>query len=578
MEEKTGLGKVLEQCRESFLYVGFFSLFINLLMLVPAFYMLQVYDRVVATGSTTTLLVLTLLMLFLVGTMGSLEWVRSRILVRVSTRMDVLLGNRLYDVSFKRSLYTGGAQSTAQPLQDLNGLRNFLSGSGLFAFFDAPWLPVYLMVMFLFHPVLGMIGLLAAIVLATVAIANEKMTSKPLAEANKAHMIASAATTTNLRNAEVIEAMGMLPKVRGRWEEQNHKVLFWQAKASDRAGIFTSLSKTIRVSVQSFILGVGAYLVIQQEITPGLMIAGSILLGRALSPIDQMIGAWKGFVAARGQYARLNELLIKIPPTPQKMTLPEPAGAISAERAVITPPGAQAAVVKGVSFQISPGEIVGIIGPSASGKSTLARGILGIWPTVGGAIRIDGAESASYNREELGPFIGYLPQDIELFDGSVSENIARFGEVDAEQVVQAAKEAGVHEMVLGLPQGYDTVIGQSGGILSGGQRQRIGLARALYGNPSIVLLDEPNSNLDEQGEKALNAAIESLREKACTTLMITHRASVLSQVQKLMLVNDGLVVGFGPRDEVLRKIKAAQTQTLAVAGSSPDQPSQIKKG
>jgi ATP-binding cassette subfamily C protein EexD len=308
------------------------------------------------------------------------------------------------------------------------------------------------------------------------------------------------------------------------------------------------------------------------------MIAGSILLGRALSPIDQMIGAWKGFVTARAQYSRLNELMVKIPATPQKMSLPAPAGAISAKRAVITPPGASSAVIKGVSFQIQPGEIVGIIGPSAAGKSTLARGILGIWPTVSGAIRIDGAESASYNREELGPYIGYLPQDIELFDGSISENIARFGDVDAEQVVQAAKDAGVHEMVLCLPQGYDTIIGQSGGVLSGGQRQRIGLARALYGNPSIVLLDEPNSNLDDQGEKALSAAIATLREKACTTLMITHRASVLSQVEKLMLMNDGLVVGFGPRDEILRKMKAAQEKTLTVAGSNPDQPAQLSKG
>jgi len=577
-KEKTDLQKVLYQCRESFLSVGFFSLFINLLMLVPAFYMLQVYDRVVTSGSLMTLVMLTLIMLFLMGTMGSLEWVRSRILVRVSTKIDVLLGSRLYDVSFKRSLYTGGAQSTAQPLQDLNGLRNFISGPGLFAFFDAPWLPIYLLIMFLFHPLMGVIGVIAAIVLASVAVVNEKMTSKPLAEANKEYMVTSAATTTNLRNAEVIESMGMLSKVRGRWEDQNRKVLFWQAKASDRAGVFTSLSKTFRVSVQSFILGVGAYLVIEQEITPGLMIAGSILLGRALSPIDQMIGAWKGFVAARAQYGRLNELLAKIPATLQKMSLPAPAGAITAERALITPPGASSPVIKGVTFRIQPGEVVGIIGPSAAGKSTLARGILGIWQTAGGAIRIDGAESTSYNREELGPYIGYLPQDIELFDGSISENIARFGEVDAEQVVQAAKDAGVHDMILSMPGGYDTIIGQSGGVLSGGQRQRIGLARALYGNPSIVLLDEPNSNLDDQGEKALGVAIEGLKQKACTTLMITHRASVLSQVQKLMLMNDGLVLGFGPRDEILGKMKAAQAQPLAVVESPPNQPTPTNKG
>jgi ATP-binding cassette subfamily C protein EexD len=578
-QEKTDLQNVLEQCRGSFLSVGFFSLFINLLMLVPAFYMLQVYDRVVTSGNATTLVMLTVIMIFLLAIMGSLEWVRSRILVRVSTRIDLLLGDRLYDVSFKRSLFTGGALSTAQPLQDLNGLRNFLTGPGLFAFFDAPWLPVYLIVMFMFHPLIGFVGLVAAVILAAIAIANEKMTSKPLAEANKEHAVASAATATNLRNAEVIESMGMLSRIRGKWQQQHHKVLYWQSEASDRSGIFTSVSKTFRITVQSFILGVGAYLVIQQQISPGLMIAGSILLGRALSPIDQMIGAWKGFVTARSQYGRLNELLEKIPATPERMSLPAPGGAISAEKAMITPPGASAPVVKGVSFKIQPGEIIGIIGPSAAGKSTLARGILGIWPTVSGAIRIDGAESASYNREELGPFIGYLPQDIELFDGSVSENIARFGDVDPEQVVHAATNAGVHEMILSLPQGYDTIIGQSGGALSGGQRQRIGLARALYGDPSIVLLDEPNSNLDEQGEKALNGAIETLRQRACTTLMITHRASVLTQVQKLMLMNDGLIIGFGPRDEILQtlqKMKAAQKQTLSVAGTKPEQPAQLK--
>jgi ATP-binding cassette subfamily C protein EexD len=578
VEEKNSLQKVLENCKESFLYVGFFSLFINLLMLVPAFYMLQVYDRVVATGSTSTLLMLTLLMFFLLGTMGSLEWVRSRILVRVGTKIDTLLGTRLYDVSFKQSLFTGGAQATAQPLQDLNGLRNFLTGASIFAFFDAPWLPVYLLVMFVFHPLIGFIGLVSAIILAAVAIANEKMTGPLLALANKENAVASAATVKNLRNAEVIESMGMLPKIRGRWEEQNRKTQFWQASASERAGIFQSVSKTFRLFVQSFILGVGAYLAIQQEITPGLMIAGSILLGRALAPIDQMIGAWKGFVMARSQYNRLNELLDKVPPTPERMSLPAPSGVISAQGATITPPGAPGPVVKGATFQINAGEVVGIIGPSAAGKSTLARGILGIWPTVSGAIRIDGAESFSYNREELGPHIGYLPQDIELFDGTVSENIARFGDVDAEQVVQAAQDAGVHDMILRLPEGYDTTIGQSGGVLSGGQRQRVGLARALYGKPSIVLLDEPNSNLDDQGEQALKAAIETLKANGCTTLLITHRLSVLSQVKNLMLMNEGLVVAYGPRDDVLKKLQALQAKAPKAPRAPAEPPTRIGKG
>ncbi len=331
--------------------------------------------------------------------------------------------------------------------------------------------------------------------------------------------------------------------------------------------------------MQSLALGVGAYLVIQQEITPGLMIAGSILLGRALSPIDQMIGAWKGFVNARSQYQRLNELLEKIPESPQRMSLPAPQGAVQAQGAVIAPPGTQTAVVKGVSFKIQPGEVVGIIGPSAAGKSSLARGILGIWPTAGGAIRIDGAESASYDREELGPYIGYLPQDIELFDGSISENIARFGDVDAELVVQAARDAGVHDMILALLEGYDTVIGQSGGVLSGGQRQRVGLARALYGGPSLIILDEPNSNLDDQGEHALKAALANCKQKGQTVVLITHSMSVLSHADKLMLMKDGQLLAFGPRDEVLGQInamkaKAQSAQKLAVARG---QPAQISK-
>jgi len=581
-KEKTSLQKVVDSCRESFLYVGFFSLFINLLMLVPTFYMLQLYDRVVVTGSESTLVVLTVLMLFLLGTMGGLEWVRSRMLVRVGTRIDALLSSRLYEVSFKRALYTGGALADTQPLQDLNGLRNFLTGSALFAFFDAPWLPLYLLVMFLFHPLIGCVGLAAALILAGVAIANERSTSPLLAEATRENIAATATTATNLRNAQVIESMGMLDKIRGRWEHQNRQVQYWQAQASDRGGIFIAFSRTFRIIVQSLILGVGAYLVITQQITPGLMIAGSILLGRALSPIDQMIGSWKGFMTARSQYQRLNLLLEKIPESPQRMSLPPPTGAVQAAGAVIVPPGAQTAVVKGVSFRIQPGEVVGIIGPSAAGKSSLARGILGIWPTAGGAIRIDGAESDSYDREELGPYIGYLPQDIELFDGSISENIARFGEIDAERVVQAARETGVHDMILRLPQGYDTVIGQSSGALSAGQRQRVGLARALYGDPVLIVLDEPNSNLDDVGEQALRAALGTCKQKGRTVVLITHSVSLLSWVDKLMLMNDGQLQAFGPRDEVLAQIKALKTQApgtqkLLVARDQKDQPTQISK-
>jgi len=566
MEKKrTDLETVLRACRSSFFSVGLFSMFINLLMLVPAFYMLQVYDRVVTSGSVPTLVMLTLVMLLFMTTMGALEWVRSRIMVRVSTRIDTLLGSRLYDASFKQALYTGGVQANAQPLNDLTGLRQFLTGNGLFAFFDAPWVPIYIAIMFMFHPWFGIVAILSVIVLSTLAVVNEKATGKMLAEANQENMAATQFTNKNLRNAEVVESMGMLGRIKDRWQEKNRKVLALQGIASDRAGILTSMSKTTRLIVQSLVLGLGAYLAVQQEISPGLMIAGSILLGRALAPIDQMIGVWKQFVSARSQYQRLNDILTKVAEEPERMSLPAPKGALSAENVMVAPPGTKTPVVRGVSFQVESGEMVGVIGPSAAGKSTLARAILGIWPTLGGKMRLDGADIFNWKREELGPHIGYLPQDIELFEGSIGENIARFGEVDSKAVVKAAQMAGVHEMILRLPEGYDTVIGATGGALSGGQRQRIGLARAIYGNPKLVVLDEPNSNLDDQGEAALAVALQNLKEMGATVFIITHRASVLSQVQKLMVMREGALALFGPRDQVLAELNKASRAAAPAA-------------
>ena len=526
-------------------------------MLVPAFYMLQVYDRVVASGSIPTLVVLTILMIMLMVTMGGLEWVRSRIMVRVSTRLDTLLGGRLFNASFRQALYSNGANTSAQPLSDMTSLRQFLTGNGLFAFFDAPWVPIYLFIMYLFHPLFGLVGLISVIILSALALINERATSNMLKEANQENLGATHFTTKNLRNAEVVESMGMLNNIRKRWFERNRKVLALQGIASDRAGIITTLSKSFRLIIQSLILGLGAYLAVQREISPGLMIAGSILLGRALGPIDQMIGAWKPFVAARGQYQRLNEMLAKIADEPERMSLPVPDGNITLEQVMVAPPGAKAAVVKGVNFSAPAGSMIGIIGPSAAGKSTLARAILGIWPSMGGKVRLDGADVFSWNREELGPHLGYLPQDIELFEGSISENIARFGEIDSEGVVKAAKLAGVHEMILRLPEGYDTIIGTAGGGLSGGQRQRIGLARAVYGSPKVIVLDEPNSNLDDVGEAALADALKQLKAQSTTVFIITHRTSILSAVDTLLVMRDGLQTMFGPRDAVLKELSNA---------------------
>jgi ATP-binding cassette subfamily C protein EexD len=563
------LASVLSACRQSLVAIGVFSLCANLLLLVPSFYMLQVYDRVVATGSEATLAALTVIMLLLMGTYGVLEWVRSRIMVRLSNRMDNLLGERLFDASFHRALTSSGNDVSAQPLQDLTGLRQFLTGNGLFAFFDVPWLPLYLGVMFLFHPLFGWVGVASAVILGLLAVVNEGVTRGPLRDANAEHIAASSYTGKTLRNAEVIAALGMLRSVRDRWRAANGKVLMLQARASERAANVTATSKTFRLIVQSLILGVGAWLAVRQEISPGVMIAGSILLGRALAPLDLMINVWKGFVTARGQYQRLNELLKKMEAEPDRMDLPAPRGNMTVESLLLAAPGSRQPILRDVSFAVKAGDAVGILGPSASGKSTLARALLGIWSPMAGCVRLDGADITSWNREALGPYIGYLPQDVELFEGTVSENIARFGAMDPVAVVTAARMAGVHDMILRLPNGYDTIIGAQAGSLSGGQRQRIGLARALYGQPPLVVLDEPNSNLDDTGERALAAALVQLKTAGCTVFVITHRVGVLAQLEKLLVLQEGRVAIFGPRDLVLAQLQAGARPGAAVSAPQP---------
>ncbi|MEW5057688.1 MAG: type I secretion system permease/ATPase [Cycloclasticus sp.] len=566
--KKSDLQEALLLCKKSFMTAGFFSLFINFLMLVPAIYMLQLYDRVITSGSESTLLMLTLIVLVLFITMGLLEWARSQILVRVSARLETLLSERLYGAAFKQALYSGGAKASSQPIDDLTGLRQFLTGNGLFAFFDAPWLPIYIAVLFMFHVSYGVMAIITVIILSLLAVLNEKMTGSKLKKANEQAIVARGLINKNLRNAEVVESMGMLEGIRKRWQEGAQKVLVLQAKASTHAGAITSVSKTFRMLAQSLILGLGAYLALKQEITPGLMIAGSILLGRALAPIDLMISSWKGFVAARGQYERLNGILLKIPADTERMSLPAPSGALDVNGVMVAPPGVRTPVVKGVSFKLNAGESLGIIGPSAAGKSTLARALLGIWPALNGKVRLDGVDVFDWDRKQLGPYIGYLPQDIELFDGTIAENIARFSELDSEKVVAAAKLADVHETILSMPQGYDTVIGATGGVLSGGQRQRIGLARAVFDEPKLILLDEPNSNLDDRGEQALAQALRTLKAKGVTVIVITHRPGVLNELDKVLVMQDGVLKAFGPRLDVLRELNK-QAQPKAKKSAVP---------
>jgi len=563
---ENSLKTALKACKGSFLSVGFFSFFVNALMLVPSFYMLQVYGRVVTSGSIPTLVMLTLIMTILMGTMGSLEWVRSRIMVRLSTRLDVLLSRDVYRASFKKALDSGGMDASAQPLNDLTGLRQFLTGNGLFAFFDTPWLPVYIGVMFLFHPWYGWFAIGCAIVLLILAVVNERLTGKAIADANKQNIAASLHTNKNLRNAEVIESMGMLETLMGRWGERQRQVLLLQSQASDKGGMVTSFSKTFRMLSQSLILGVGAYLAVKQEITPGLMIAGSILLGRALAPIDLMIGSWKGFISARSQYARLSEILDQQQAEPHRMSLPAPEGQVLVENLIVSAPGSKTPILKNISFAVPAGSVVGVIGPSASGKSTLARALLGVWSPQHGVVRLDGADINNWDKRELGPYVGYLPQDIELFEGSISENIARFRDVEPDKVIHAAKTAGVHDMILQLPDGYDTVIGSDGMNLSGGQRQRIGLARAIYGSPRLIILDEPNSNLDEVGERALAAAIQQLKATGATVFV-----SILAQLDRLLVMSNGAIGMYGPRDQVMAELNKQQASAQKIAQVAPGQ-------
>lgn len=570
---ENNLQAALKVCKSSFLSVGFFSLFVNALMLVPTFYMIQVTGRVVPTASTPTLIMLTLILTILMMTLGSLEWVRSRIMVRISNRLDMLLSRDVYRASFKKALNSGGMDASAQSLNDLTSLRQFLTGNGLFAFFDAPWLPIYTAVMFLFHPWFGWMTVASAIVLVVLAYFNHRFTGKALTEANQQSVAANLQTTKTLRNAEVIESMGMLDTLMARWSKRQRRVLVLQSEASDKGGILSSISRTFRQWAQSIMLALGAYLVITHEVNPGLMMAGSLLLGRALAPIDQMINSWKGFVAARVQYARLNETMEQLNAEPQRMALPDPQGDIQVENLVVSPPGAKSAVIRNISFVTPAGSIVGIVGPSGAGKSTLARALLGIWTPKNGVVRLDGADISSWDKERLGPHLGYLPQDIELFEGTISDNIARFGKVDPDKVVLAARMAGVHELILQQPDGYDTVIGSEGINLSGGQRQRVGLARALYGSPRLIVLDEPNSNLDEVGERALSVALEKVKETGATVFIISHRPSILSRLDRVMVLSNGTISLYGAREQVIAELaqqqaKAAQLQAQQKAASA----------
>lgn len=560
------LRDTFRRCRPALLFAILFSSVINLLMLVPPLYMMQVYDRVLSSRSEATLVALTVLTLGAFVAVGLLEVTRSRILVRVSARLDTLLSPLIFDAVFRNHVRTMGGART-QPLNDVATVRQFAAGQGLFAFFDIPWAPIFLLLLFLLHPLLGLLSLGGGVILVILAFATERTTRTRLADATRNSVAAANFAETSLRNGDAMTAMGMLEAIKTRWMRRHNESLRLQSGASDWAGILTNTTKVVRIALQSLMLGAGALLAIEGKISPGLMIAASIIGAKSLAPVEVLIGNWNQVVAAQLAWRRLRALLDTVAVEPDRMALPTPKGQLSVSAIVVAPPGAAAAVLKGVSFDLQPGEALGILGPSGSGKSTLARVITGVWPAASGTVRIDGAELSQWSRDALGPHMGYLPQDVDLFDGTVAENIARLGPVDPEAVVEAAQRAGIHDLILSLPQGYDTPIGESGNRLSGGQRQRVGIARALYGTPALCIFDEPNSNLDEAGEGHLIQALLHLRETKRTAIIIAHKPSILNHVDKIMILQAGQVAFLGPRAEAFarfaRPVATPAQQTLA---------------
>ncbi len=549
--------------------VMLFGFVINVLSLSPTLYMLEVYDRVVNSRSHGTLLMLTLLVLGLYVLLEIIEWVRGQMLHGAGLMLEAKLGERVFNAVFEANLRrVGGAN---QALADLRALREFLPSQPLTALMDAPMALLFLVLIFLINPALGWFSLVIAAIQVYIAYLTERSTQKPLAEANRMAIAAQNYANGSLRNAQVIEAMGMLGDIHRRWMEKQRRFLALQAVASDHAGGKGAAAKMMQNVLSSGLLGLACWFMLKGELAGGggMMIIASILGGKVLAPLVQVISGWKNVVNARDAYQRLDQLLQTIPEREAGMPLPPPTGTLTVEGVVAGAPGSQAPILRGVSFGLPAGKALVVVGPSAAGKSTLARLLVGIWPTLSGKVRLDGVDVHPWNKAELGPHIGYLPQGIELFDGTLAENIARFGEVDMAKVEAAARAVGLHETILALPGGYDARIGDEGCFLSGGQRQRVGLARAIYGDPRFVVLDEPNSSLDEAGEQALLQSLLMLKSRGTTLVVITHRTSVLPVADAMLVLRDGQVAAYGPRDEVLAALSKAQQQTAVQPAPHP---------
>ena len=557
---RTELGRGLWTFRTEFLWVGLFSLVANLLMLTPTLYMLQVFDRVMLSQSEVTLIAVTLVMVLFTVVMAVAEWVRSRLLVRAGVRFDEALNARVFDASFSAHLAQDGASAT-RAFSDLTNLRQFLTGNGVFAFFDLPWMPIYLAVLFLMHPLLGWAGIVFTLLLIMLAIGSHLMTARLHERASDSELQANSYLGGKLRHAEAVESMGMLPNLRRRWIGLVATQFHRREQSHEQQHRMQAVGKFMQYSQQSLILALGAWLAIRGEISLGAMIASNALMSNALRPISSLVGTWKQFVEARQAYSRLDKVISDYPDGGRYHSAEHVTGQIELRQLLALAPGSDTQILKGLNLEFRPGEVVGIVGPSGAGKSTLARCLIGVWPSTRGQMLLDGVDISKWDRDRLGPHIGYLPQDIELLEGTVAENICRFGEIDSDAVIEAAKRAGIHEMVQHLPQGYDTPLGQAGGLLSGGQRQRLALARALYGMPDVVVLDEPNANLDDVGEVALMKAIVELKQAGKTVFMVLHQRNLLALADRVLVLNNGTVAQFGVMDVTARPDALPQPRT-----------------
>ena len=572
-QKPSELREAIASLRPFFVRSGWFSLVCSLLVLAPSGYMLEVYDRVVNSRNHTTLVMLTLLVLGAYMVMELLEWARSEVMRAASVELDRRMSGRIFSAIFEANLrrLPGGTQ---QPLHDFRLVRDFLYSPVLLALLEAPISLVMMVLLFLISPVLGWSALVFAVVQTFVAWLNERSTKPPLMQANRAAIEAQQYADNTLRNAEVIESMGMLRDTHRRWLGKQRDFLDLQALASERAGGFQAVSKLLQTTLSSMLLGLGAWLLLHNQLSGGggMIIVASILGGRMLAPLVQVVSQWQSVVNVRDAWSRVEQLLEAVPAQPRSMALPAPRGALHVEQLVAGAPGNPALILRGVQFALAPGEVLAVVGPSAAGKTTLARLLVGLWPAQGGKVRLDGADIHTWNKAELGAHLGYLPQGVELFEGTLAENIARFAEVEPAKVEAAARAVGLHEFILSLPLGYDSPVGPEGARLSGGQRQRVGLARALYGDPVFVVLDEPNSSLDEEGDAALARAIQESKARGTTFVVMTHRTSVLAVADKMLVLRDGLQQAFGPRDEVLAALHQAQQpaqQPAAPAGRGP---------